>query len=182
MAHGDPSVVRSYKSDIWIGDVSLAQLVGPVVYLDPPLAAVRSAQVPLITSVHTFCFCRLKTAAHRIEHLLRRRINVVGYGDGRTDEHGHRDNANVSTSRAHCSIRRNRKTAPINVINAPASRITRSPVPNTRISPGKATSCRGRSRGDAARSPLAGRDFLTLAPARLCMPSVSLSATAGSGR
>src|SRR4029078_3850494 len=74
MGDGDPILVFCYESDIWIGHFSLAHLVGPVVYLDPPFAAVRSAQVPLITSVHTFCLCRLKTAAHGIEHILRRRI------------------------------------------------------------------------------------------------------------
>src|SRR5213594_4617701 len=80
MANSDPILVPGYESDTWIGDFSLTHLVGPIVYLDPPLAAVRSAQVPLITSMHTFCFCRLKTAAHCVEHVLRRRIYVTGRG------------------------------------------------------------------------------------------------------
>src|SRR5678809_1020813 len=126
MADGDPILVFCYESDIWIGDFSLGHLVGPVVYLDPPLAAVRSAQVPLITSVHTFCLCRLKTVAHRIKPVLRSRLHAVSQGDGRSGVHGHRDNANVSSAEPHCSIRLRRKAAPRNVITAPARRITRS--------------------------------------------------------
>ena len=80
MANGDPILVACAESDVRMVDLPLSHLVGPVVYLDPPLAAVRSAQVPLITSVHTFCFCRLKTAAHGIEHFLRRRIHMTGRG------------------------------------------------------------------------------------------------------
>src|SRR5262245_32706895 len=60
-------------------DFSFAHFVRPVIYLDPPFAAIWSAQVPLITSVETFCLRRLKTAAHGIEHPLRRRI----FGTGR---------------------------------------------------------------------------------------------------
>src|SRR4029077_4306628 len=78
MANGDPIFVFCYESDTWIGDLPLAHLIAPVVYLDPPFAAVRSAQVPLITSVNTFRFCRLETAAHSIEHFLRRRIRMTG--------------------------------------------------------------------------------------------------------
>src|SRR4029077_8768192 len=105
MANGDPIFVAYYERHIWIGDFPLAYLVGSVVYLDPPFATMWSAQIPLITSVHTFCFCRLKTAAHRIEHILRRRLSVVSEGNRRTAAHGHRDNPKVSTGEVHCSIR-----------------------------------------------------------------------------
>ena len=77
MANGDPILVFGDESDTWIGDFSFAHLVGAVVYVDPPFATVRAAQVPLVTSVHTFCLGRLKTAAHRVEHLLRRRILML---------------------------------------------------------------------------------------------------------
>ena len=77
MANGDPILIACAESDVRIGDLPLSHLAGPIIYLDPPLAAIRSAQVPLITSVHTFCLCRLKTAAHRIEHVLRSRLNVL---------------------------------------------------------------------------------------------------------
>ena len=97
MANGNPILVRSYESDIWIGDFPLAHLVGPVVYLDPPFATMRSAQVPLITSVHTFCFCRLETAAHAIEHFLRRRLSAVSQGDGRTGADGYCDKEDAFT-------------------------------------------------------------------------------------
>src|SRR5512132_1420233 len=109
-----------------MGDFPLGHLVGPVVSRDPPFATMWSAHTPLITSVHTFCFCRLKTAAHGIEHVLRRRLSAVSEGDRRTGAHGHRDNAKVSTGEVHCSIRLRRKAAPRNVMTAPARRITRS--------------------------------------------------------
>src|SRR4030095_13240648 len=121
-----PILVACAESDVRMVDLPLAHLIGPVVYLDPPLAAVRSAQVPLITSGPTFCLCRLKTPAHRIEHVLRSQLNAVSQGDRRSGVHGHRDNANVSSGEPHCSIRRRRKAALRNVITAPARRITRS--------------------------------------------------------
>ena len=40
MGDGDPILVFCYESYIWIGDFSLAHLVGPVVYIDPPFATV----------------------------------------------------------------------------------------------------------------------------------------------
>src|SRR6476659_5146089 len=126
MANGDPILVACAESDVRMVDLPLSHFVGPVVYLDPPFATVRSAQIPLITSVHTFCFCRLKTAAHRIEPVLRSRLNAVSQGDGRSRVHGHRDNANVSSAEPHCSIRLKRKAAPRKVITAPARRIRRS--------------------------------------------------------
>src|SRR5215475_13911764 len=103
MANGDPVFVPSHKSDIRMIDFALAHLVGPIIYLDPPFAAIWSAQVPLITSVHAFCFRRLKTAAHGVEHFLRRRLNMAGTSYGHTDADGDRDNANDPTSEAHCS-------------------------------------------------------------------------------
>src|SRR5262245_45516260 len=126
MANGDPILVLCHEGNVRMVDLSLAHLVGPVVYCDPPLAAARSAQVPLVTSVHAFCFRRLKTAAHGIEHFLWRRLNVVSQGDRRTGAHCHRDKEDASTREAHCSIRLRRKAAPRNVITAPARRITRS--------------------------------------------------------
>src|SRR6476620_6786316 len=126
MADSDPILVACAESNVRMVDLPLAHLIGPVVYLDPPLAAVRSAQVPLVTSVHTFCLCRLKTAAHRIEPVLRSRLNAVSEGDGRSGVHGHRDKEDAFTGDVHCSIRLKRKVAPRNVITAPASRITRS--------------------------------------------------------
>src|SRR6476646_509434 len=126
MANGDPILVACAESNVRMVDLPLAHLIGPVVYLDPPLAAVRSAQVPLVTGVYTFCLCRLKTAAHRIEPLLRRRLYAVSQGNGCSGAHVHRDSANVSSAEPHCSIRLKRKAAPRNVITAPARRITRS--------------------------------------------------------
>src|SRR4029077_88327 len=126
MANGDPILVACAESNVRMVDLPLAHLTGPVVYLDPPLAAVRSAQVPLITSVHTFCLCRLKTAAHRIEPVLRSRLNAVSQGDRCTGAHGYCDKEDAFTREVHCSIRLKRKAAPRNVIIAPARRITRS--------------------------------------------------------
>src|SRR5262249_32864750 len=76
---GDPIFVFCNECDTWVVDFALAHFVGPIVYIDPPFTAIWSAQVPLVTSVHTFCLCRLETAAHGIEHPLRRRI----FGTGR---------------------------------------------------------------------------------------------------
>ena len=74
MADGDPILVFCYESDIWIGDFSLAHLAGPVIYLDPPFAALRAAQLPLIFQVNAFRLLRLKTLPHPVEHVLWRRI------------------------------------------------------------------------------------------------------------
>ena len=79
MANGDPISVAYYERHIWIGDFPLAYLVGSVVYLDPPFATMWSAQIPLIPGVHTFCFCRLKTAAHRIEHEALLSFHLLGH-------------------------------------------------------------------------------------------------------
>src|SRR5437764_14304039 len=75
-----PIFVFGDKSDTGIGDFPRSHFVGPIVYLDPPFATMRSAQVPLIASVNTFRFGRLKTTTHAIEHFLRRRIRVTGSG------------------------------------------------------------------------------------------------------
>src|SRR4026209_584999 len=122
MANGDPILVACAERDGRMVDFPLSRFVGPVVYLDPPLAAVRASQVPLITRVHSFCLGGLETVAHGIEPLLRRRLNAVSQADGRTGAHGHRENASVSTGKPHCSIRLKRKAAPRNVITAPARR------------------------------------------------------------
>src|SRR5215217_623016 len=78
MTNGDPILVACTESDVRMVDLPLSHFVGPIVYLDPPLAAIGSTQVPLVTNVHTFCFCRLKAAAHSIEHFLRCRIHITG--------------------------------------------------------------------------------------------------------
>src|SRR5215471_13362854 len=80
MANSDPILVLSDESDTWIWDFSLAHFVRAILNVDPPLPAIRTAQVPLITSVEAFCFCRLKTDAHCIEHFLRCRIHTIGRG------------------------------------------------------------------------------------------------------
>ena len=149
MANGDPILVACAESDIRMVDLPLSHFVGPVVYLDPPFATVRSAQIPLITSVHTFCFCRLETAAHSIEHFLRRRIHMTGRAAIAAQRQIAAATQPVETKksrfrfscprissfvcdacfvipRSHCSIRLKRKAAPRNVITAPARRITRS--------------------------------------------------------
>src|SRR6478672_223230 len=126
MANGDPILVACAESDVRMVDLPRSHFAGPVVYLDPPFATMWSAQIPLITSVHTFCFCRLETAAHSIEHFLRRRLSAVSQGDGRTGAHGYCDKQGAFTHEVHCSIRLRRNAAPRNVITAPARRITRS--------------------------------------------------------
>ena len=47
MANGNPILVCSNESDIWIGDFPLAHLVGPVVYLDPPFATMSGHSSPI---------------------------------------------------------------------------------------------------------------------------------------
>src|SRR5229473_7395874 len=74
MANGHPILVLSYESDTWICYFSFAHFVCAILNVDPPLTAVRAAQIPLVTSVDSFCLRRLKAAAHGIEHLLRRGI------------------------------------------------------------------------------------------------------------
>src|SRR5439155_24261217 len=141
----DPILVFCDETDVRMLDLPLSHSIGPVVYLDPPLAAIRAAQVPLISSVHTLCFCRLKIAAHGIEHFLRRRIHMAGRSRACCDEanrhssHTERQKQAVfsssmighfvipsSFSRPYCSIRLKRKVAPRNVITAPAKSTTRS--------------------------------------------------------
>src|SRR5215475_2306197 len=102
MANGNPILVTCDESDVWMVYLSVAHLVGPIVYLDPPLAAVRSAQLPLITSVHTFCRCRLKTAAHGIEHILWRRFSAFSKGERHTGGQGHSDEEDAFAGEAHC--------------------------------------------------------------------------------
>src|SRR5215471_21397339 len=74
MANGDPVLVLSYESDTWIWDFSPAHFVRAILNVDPPLTAIRPAQIPLVTSVDSFCLGRLKTAAHGIKYLLWRAI------------------------------------------------------------------------------------------------------------
>src|ERR1700757_317004 len=77
MANGDPILVLSYESDTWIWDFSFAHFVGAILNVDPPLPALRTAQIPLVPGVHSLCLNRLKATAHRVEHVLRRRINMA---------------------------------------------------------------------------------------------------------
>src|SRR5215831_5593877 len=78
MANGDPVLVSGYEGDGWIRYFPFTHLVGPIIYVDPPFATVRAAQIPLVASVNSFCLCRLKTAAHRVEDVLRRRFYLTG--------------------------------------------------------------------------------------------------------
>ena len=55
MTNGDPILVLSYKCDTWIWDFSFAHFVRAILNVDPPLTAIRAAQIPLITSVDSFC-------------------------------------------------------------------------------------------------------------------------------
>src|SRR5439155_21904398 len=70
VGHGDPIVVAGDKRDARILDFSLAHLVGPVVHVDPPFAAIRAAEFPLITRVNPFGLVGLETLPHSILHLL----------------------------------------------------------------------------------------------------------------
>src|SRR5581483_1402067 len=59
-------------------DFSSSHLVFPILDINPPFSTLRSAQVPLITSVNSFRLRWLKTAAHGIEHLLWGRVHALG--------------------------------------------------------------------------------------------------------
>ncbi len=87
--HRDPIVVARDKGHAWIVDLTSAHFVSAVVHFDPPIAAIRSAQFPLITSVHTLRLVRLKTLTHSVKDLLRRGI-IFGPKRGRADHRQHR--------------------------------------------------------------------------------------------
>src|SRR5262249_7600521 len=86
VGNGYPILVLRHERHVWIIDFSFSHFVLPIVDVYPPLPALWTAQVPLITSVYSFCLVGLKTTAHRVEHLLRRRIYVPsGDGDRRAE-------------------------------------------------------------------------------------------------
>ena len=81
MGDGDPILVFCYESDIWIGDFSLAHLVGPVVYLDPPFAVTsrRMFRQYAADSFNTSDIPRLDNALRRLHRI--KADFLVSYAD-----------------------------------------------------------------------------------------------------
>src|SRR5215472_722321 len=73
----NPILVRRNKSDTWIIDSPLTHFVRAILNVDPPLAALGTAQIPLVPGVHSLCLSWLETTAHRVEHFLWRRIYMA---------------------------------------------------------------------------------------------------------
>ena len=88
---GHPILIRRHEGYTWISDFAFAHFVSAVVNVDPPLPSLGAAQLPLIAGVYAFCFGWLKAAAHRVEHLLWRRVYMARRGapcGAQTNRHG----------------------------------------------------------------------------------------------
>jgi len=70
----DPIFVGRDKGDVGLVDFPPFHLEFAVIHFDPPVPPVWPTELPLILEVNSLRFIRLKTLAHPIEHVLRRRV------------------------------------------------------------------------------------------------------------
>src|SRR5438093_13336871 len=91
VGNSHPILIRCHEGYTWIRDFAFAHFVSAVVNVDPPLPSLGAAQLPLVAGVYAFCFGWLEAAAHRVEHLLWRRVQLARRGDRggvQTKRHG----------------------------------------------------------------------------------------------